>query len=173
MKKRFSYFIIAFATFGVGILVVFSVHRLENRYRPSPKPPAIVQNESALTVFRVDMLKVIREPKQPINVVSVRLADLSGASSDFLIDVENVSTRKITDVWFYLAPFENCHNAPAAGKPVISNRYPRTLASAPKPFIRPHEKLTLKVPQEIYEAILQSQVKWNCTFTTEVRLRGV
>lgn len=153
-----------------GMLLIGCLHKSS-----PPKSNVTVPTLQVPAKFSTDMLKIIRKPNEAVNVVGVRLADDRAPASDFLIDVENMTSRNVTDVWYFLAPFENCPAADGIGKRMISNVYPDTLASPSKRFLRPHETLTLKIPRDTYEAILQAQVKWNCPvpFTTELQLRGV
>ena len=126
---------------------------------------------AAPQAFRAEMLQASSVfPNEPAKIKRIRLADDKSPSSDFLVDIENVSAKRITDLWYVVEPYADCPNGPSLPKFDISTTYPGMIASARRRFLRPHETITLRVPRETYESTLNARNSLQCPCTVASKI---
>ena len=166
--------LVMIAIAGAALLLYRHQRRRTNRIELHP----LEQNTGTCAVsqaFRAEMLQPSSVfSNEPAKIKRIRLADDKLPSSDFLVDIENVSTKRITDLWYVVEPYADCPNANSLPKFHISTTYPGTIASVRRKFLRPHETITLRVPRETYEGVLNARNRWHCpcTITSKIWFYG-
>jgi hypothetical protein len=88
-----------------------------------------------------------------------------------IIEVENITSRRITFLSFVLPMFDDCSlDKPLGGLRLSYGDGEFVIEHIPKGCIKPHQRVTLKFPRKLYEYSLNAQKRWNCPSSAASRL---
>jgi len=164
MKRILFHFVVMLAAFAIGVCLSVSF-RDQTDSTLSGDIPGLensLQECSNPGFFSSEMLRAVPAVNGPAKVLRIRLADENSPMSDFLVDVENVSSRKITDLYYIFEPFADCPNAEWLNKDRVSTNYPEVVDFAPPRILLPRQTITLRISGKRFEEQLKARNRWQC-----------
>ena len=170
MKRILAYLTIALLTFAIGLAVYIYLFKKTPESKVSMASGLPSQTSSVAPTYQSDVLKIVRAPNEPVNIVDIRFAN----TGDLLVEVKNTSSKTIIFIGYVLAPFDRC---PESDHPmalwvgygdwsVLSNDGSHKI----DPPVDPSRKVTLTISRKAYEGILNSQKAAKCPSSAKPEL---
>ena len=169
MKRTTAYLQMVLLVLAAAILGFYLLKKTPEQAVSAATTNLPNQTNAATFVYQSDLLNISRAPNEPVTVVDARI-DKTG---DLIIEVENISSRPVTYIGYYLAPAV----CPKSVKPAaywVGYGDQSVLSSTSKHKtdlpLDPSRKVTLTVSQKVYKGILKFQKSANCASSAKPEL---